>query len=353
MEHHDIVIIGGGPAGLTLAMELNTLGIKDVVVLEREVEAGGIPRHCGHMGFGIDNKKRFLTGPKFASKLRELVKGLDIRTRTTVLEFNFRNAMRIHTANGISEMSATRIVLATGTRESSRAARLIGGNRLSGVMNTGTFQQLVYLKNQRPFSRPVIIGSEWVSFSNLLTCRHAKIKPVCMITENEKLDAPSYFGLGAKLAFGVPIKRYTKLLAINGQSYVESIDVETNGHRQTIACDGVIVTGKFRSENALYSAGFIEQENTGPKATEMFRTSKPNVYAVGNVLGHLETAGACMLQGRKLAAMIASERMRVSMDTFLYTVEQRWGIGIKGRGSASVPSWPQAPRMSRPLLLRM
>ena len=307
MEHHEIAIIGGGPAGLTLAIELNTLGIKDVVVLEREQQAGGIPRHCGHMGFGIDNKRRYLTGPKFANQLRELAKNLDIRTGTTVLEFNLRSAMRIHNAAGISEMSAKWIVLATGTRESSRAARLVGGNRLTGVMNTGTFQQLVYLKGQMPFLNPVIVGSEWVSFSILLTCRHAKIKPVCMITENKKLDAPNYFGLGAKFAFGVPMKRNTKLLAINGHIQVESIDVETNGRTETIACDGVIISGKFRSENALYSAGFIEQENTAPKATEMFRTSKPNIYAVGNVLGHLETAGTCMLQARKLAAMIASD----------------------------------------------
>lgn len=307
MEHHNIVIIGGGPAGLMLAAELNALGIKDVVVLEREQEAGGIPRHCGHLGFGIDNKNRFLTGPKFAAKLCDLTKDLDIRTRTTVLEFTLRGTMRVHSATGISEMSATCIILATGTRESSRAARLIGGNKLPGVMNTGTFQQLVYLKHQKPFSNPVIIGSEWVSFSNLLTCRHAKIKPVCMITESANLDAPSYFGLGARLAFGVPVKRNTKLLSINGHEKVESVEVESGGRKETIACDGVIVSGKFRSENALYSSGFIKQENTAPLTTEIYRTSTPNIYAVGNVLGHLETAGACMLQGRKLASMIASD----------------------------------------------
>lgn len=307
MEHHDVVIIGAGPSGLALALELRKLGIQDVVVLEREQESGGIPRHCGHLGFGIDNKSRFLSGPKFAAKLRDLSRGLDVRTGTTVLEFTLRGTMRLQTLHGISEMSATRIILAMGTRESSRAARLIGGNRLPGVMNTGTFQQLVYLKHQKPFSSPVIIGSEWVSFSNLLTCRHVKIKPVCMITEMATLDAPSYFGLGARLAFGVSMKRNAKVISINGGAHVESVDVETNGHTQTIACDGVIISGKFRSENALYSAGFVEQENTAPKTTDIFRTSKPNIYAVGNVLGHLETAGACMLQGRKLAAMIASD----------------------------------------------
>jgi thioredoxin reductase len=307
MEHHEVVIIGGGPAGLALAHELHKLGLKGVVVLEREQEAGGIPRHCGHLGFGIDNKSRFLTGPNFASQLRELTKDLDIRIGATVLEFTLHGTMRLHSSSGISEMSATRIVLATGTRESSRAARLIGGNRLPGVMNTGTFQQLVYLKHQKPFSNPVIIGSEWVSFSNLLTCKHAKIKPVCMITENTNLDAPSYFGIGAKLAFGVSVKRCTKLLSINGHEKVESVEVESGGRKQTIACDGVIISGRFRSENALYSSGYIEHENTAPKTTDMFRTSKPNIYAVGNVLGHLETAGACMLQGRKLAALIASD----------------------------------------------
>lgn len=307
MEHHNIVIIGGGPAGLALAMELNTLGVKDVVVLEREQEAGGIPRHCGHIGFGIDNRKRFLTGPKFASVLRSQSQSLDIRTGTTVLEFSLRGTMRVHSATGISEISATRIILATGTRESSRASRLIGGNRLPGVMNTGTLQQLVYLKHQKPFSSPVIIGSEWVSFSSLLTCRHAKIKPVAMITENPTLDAPSYFGLGAKLGFGMNIKRNAKLIAIHGHTQVEAVEIESNGKSEMIKCDGVIISGKFRSENALYAAGFIEQENTAPKTTDQFRTSKPDVFAVGNVRGGLETAGACMLQGRKLAALIASE----------------------------------------------
>jgi thioredoxin reductase len=296
MEHHNIVIIGGGPAGLTLALELNSQGVKDVVVLEREKEAGGIPRHCGHLGFGIDNKNRFLTGPKFAAKLRELTKGLDIRTATTVLEFTLRGTMRLHSASGISEMSAKRIILATGTRESSRAARLIGGNRLPGVMNTGTFQQMIYLKHQKPFSNPVIIGSEWVSFSNLLTCRHAKIKPVCLITENAKLDAPSYFGLGAKLVFGVPIKRKTKLLSINGDEKVESVEIEADGRKETMTCDGVIISGKFTPELSLLPPGSVFPAQTTNQ-----------LLIIGNANGELNTAGRCMVDARVAAAAIAKD----------------------------------------------
>ena len=305
MEHHDVVIIGGGPAGLTAAWELSKSGVRDSVVLEREVEAGGIPRHCGHVGFGFFTSKSHLTGPKFAKRLREVTKHIDVRTSATVLEFTLRGNLRVHTAKGISEMSAGKIVLATGTRESSRAARLIGGNKIAGVMNTGELQQRVYLGGEKPFSRPVIVGSEWVSFSSLLTCRHAGIKPAAMITEQATLNAPAYFGLGAKLLFGVPLIRNAKLLAIHGQGKVEALEILRNGKTEMLACDGVIISGNFRSESALYGAGFLETNGHAPKITERFKTSRRDIYAVGNVLGHLETAAVCMQQGRDLAAMLA------------------------------------------------
>jgi thioredoxin reductase len=306
MEHHEVVIIGGGPAGLTAAWELSKRGIKDVVVLEREAEAGGIPRHCGHMGFGFFTSKSRLTGPQFAKRLREETSQLDVRTSTTVLEFTLRGNLRIHSAKGISEMSAGKIVLATGTRESSRAARLIGGNKIAGVMNTGELQQRVYLNREKPFQRPVIIGSEWVSFSSLLTCRHAGIKPAAMATENATLDAPAYFDLGAKLFFGVPVLRNAKPLAIHGNGKVNALEIERNGKREMLECDGVIVSGKFRSESALYANGFLERDGCAPKVTDKFKTSRPNIYAVGNVLGQLETAGDCMKRARELAAVLTS-----------------------------------------------
>jgi len=306
MEHHDVVIIGGGPAGLTLAWELAQAGRKDVVVLEREKEAGGIPRHCGHGGFGLYNSWRTHKGPTFARLLRERAAALDVRTGTTVLNFTMNGNLRVHSARGIDEFAAKTVVLATGTRESSRAARLIGGNKIAGVMNTGELQQRVYLNHEKPFQRPVIIGSEWVSFSSLLTCRHAGMKPVAMITEEAKLDAPWIFGLGARFVFGAPVMRKTSLLSINGHQKVESITVTRNGATKTIACDGVILSGKFRSESALYADGYLERDGWAPKVTDEFRTSRPNILAVGNVLGHLERSGTCMLQARALARMMTA-----------------------------------------------
>ena len=306
MEHHNVVIIGGGPAGLAAALELQRIGVKDVVVLEREKQAGGIPRHCGHRGFGLYKNYGLLTGPALAEKLRNLTQSLDVRTATTVLEFNMRGNLRVQSASGVSELSADKIILATGARETSRAARLIGGNKLPGVMNTGEFQQRVYLNHEKPFERPVIIGSEWISYSNILTCRHAKIKPVAMIAENSQHNAPAHFAWGARIVFQTPTIRDAKLMAIHGNKKVEEVEILENGKARMIACDGVIISGKLRSESALYSSGFIERDGDAPKVSENFLTSRTNIYAVGNVLGKVETAGHCMAQGRALSKVIAA-----------------------------------------------
>jgi thioredoxin reductase len=307
VENHDVVIIGGGPSGLATALALREQGINDVVVLERESEAGGIPRHCGHRGFGYFKRWGFLTGPQLAAKLRAETRSIDVRSATTVLEFSLRGSLRVHGPDGISELGAKKIVLATGTRESSRAALLIGGKRLPGVINTGTLQQQVYLHHAKPFSKPVIIGSEWVSFSALMTCRHAAIKPVAMISEGQTIDAPFYFSAGARFAFGVPVINQAQVIAFHGSAKVEAVEIAVKGKARMVACDGVIVTGKFRSEHALYSNGFLEREGHAPKVTEGFKTSKPDIYAVGNVLGRLETAGTCMIEARALATMLAGE----------------------------------------------
>jgi Pyridine nucleotide-disulphide oxidoreductase len=287
MENHDVIIIGAGPAGLAAAIRLRERGVKNVVVLEREREAGGVPRHCGHFGFGWESHKRLMSGPKFAQKLVRAAMGIEVRTATTVLEFTLRNTLRVHSNSGISELSAKHVIVATGTRESSRAAQLIGGNRLPGVMNTGALQQHVYFGNHKPFFNPIIIGNEWVTFSALLTCRHAGIKPVGIFAEDIKLDVPWFFPLGSRLAFGVPVQPQSKLIAILGQSKVEDVEIEHKGQRRKVACDGVILSGNFRPENALLTSAPI------------------NVTRVGNVLGTVNTAGTCVVQARTLADTIA------------------------------------------------
>lgn len=289
MTKHDVIVIGAGPAGLAMAAELHELGVKDVVVLEREAHAGGVIRHCNHWGFGWESHRKLMRGPAFAKSLIAAAKHIDIRTSTTVLEFTLRGSLRVHTSAGISEMTASKIILATGTRETSRAARLVGGNRITGIMNTGTLQQLVYFKNQKPFERPAIIGNEWVTYSALMTCKHAAIKPVGIFAEEHKLDTPWFFPWGAKLNFGVATQKGCKLIAIHGTEKVEAIEVEQRGTRQLISCDGVILSGKFKAETALTDGHTID------------------VVKIGNVRGKVNTAGRCVVEARAAAQELANE----------------------------------------------
>ena len=289
MESHDVIIVGGGPTGLSAAQRLSDLGFHDVVVLEREPEAGGIPRHCGHLGFGWQSHKRLWTGPRFAAELRSATTGLDIRTATTVIELRKDGYLRIQGKLGLGEMTAKHILIATGTRETSRAARLVGGSRPQGVMNTGALQQHVYLHGARPFNRPVIIGSELVSFSALLTCRHLNIRPVAMLEENARISAQRPGGLIARFVFGVPVRTSVELIAIQGRKNVEAVEVEYRGKRQHIACDGVIFTGQFRPEAALFPTGL---------PSEKFSSA-------GNAIGPLKTSGECWQQGVMAAQDIA------------------------------------------------
>jgi NADPH-dependent 2,4-dienoyl-CoA reductase/sulfur reductase-like enzyme len=285
MERRDVVIVGGGPTGLSAARRLADLGVSSVTVLEREQETGGIPRHCGHSGFGWQSHRRIWTGPQFAERLREDTRGLDIRSGHTVLGIE-GDVLRVQNGSGVSEMQARHILVATGTRETPRSARFIGGARPQGVMNTGALQAHVYLRHHRPFERPVIIGSEWVSFSAILTCRHLGIRPVAMIEEKARIAAPRPGDLIASLIYGVPVWTSTRLIAIEGRQQVEAVEIERNGKREHVVCDGVILTGRFVPEASLLA-------------------NKPAVLLAGNVRGDLKTSGLCWREGRDAADEIA------------------------------------------------
>jgi NADPH-dependent 2,4-dienoyl-CoA reductase/sulfur reductase-like enzyme len=223
MTDPEVIVVGSGPAGLAAATELARAG-RRVTVLEREPEAGGIPRHCGHYPFGMREFHRLLRGPDYAARLRAtaLAAGVTIRTRTTVTALLPAGHVAITDDSGSGDLSARAILLATGVRETSRAARLIGGEKPGGVLSTGALQGIVYLNRQRPLRRPVILGTELVAFSALLTCRHAGITPLAMIESGSRITARGPAIWLARL-MGVPVRLKSEITAIHGRTRVEGV----------------------------------------------------------------------------------------------------------------------------------
>jgi NADPH-dependent 2,4-dienoyl-CoA reductase/sulfur reductase-like enzyme len=306
MSTHDIIIVGGGPAGLSAARRLAVSGVRDVVVLERESEAGGIPRHCGHTGFGIGQFLALpLSGPAYARRLVEATHGIEIRTRTTVTAIEPGGCLQVtHPDSGSSVVTGRCVLLATGIRETPRSARLVSGTRPLGVTTTGALQQFVYLKHARPFSRIVVVGTELVSFSALLTARHGGIAVAAMLEEGERITARRPGDWIARHVFGVPVLTRTKLVAIRGLDKVEGVEIERAGRRETIACDGVVFTGRFQPETAILKGGpvALDPGTGGPAIDQYFRCSDLQVFAAGNLLRPVETSGLCWAEGRIVAA---------------------------------------------------
>jgi thioredoxin reductase len=306
---HDVVIVGGGPAGLAAARRLGALGIRDVVVLEREGQAGGVPRHCGHGGFGLGEFRRPMSGPAYARRLVREARRAEVRTATTVLEIFPGGGLSVLGPDGPYTLAGRKVLLALGARETPRSTRLIGGDRPWGITTSGAVQQFVYLERRAPFRRPVIVGTEWVSFSLLLTCRDGGMRPVAMLESSSRTAASPAAGLLARVVFGVPVLTEARLERIEGRERVERVVLERAGRVERIACDGVIFSGSFRPETALLKSGHLQLDvRTGYPAVDRFgRCSDRAYHAAGNVVHAAASAGRCFADGGKAAETIAAD----------------------------------------------
>ncbi len=309
----DVAVVGGGPAGLAAATRLRALGAGSVLVLDREPEAGGIPRHCGHYPFGLREVHRLMKGPDYARRLvtDALAAGVEIHTGVTVVRLESGPALALTTADGPCRLQARAVLLATGARETSRAGRLIGGDRPLGVLSTGALQAMVYLGHRAPFRRPLILGTELVSFSAILTCRHQQIRPAGMV---EARTRPTAFRLAPLLPrlLGIPVWYRTEVVAIHGRQRVEGVTLRTASpggpeRAWTVEADGVIVSGGFTPESTLVRHGLlaVDPATGGPVVDQFGATSEPGIHAAGNLLRPIETAGWSWREGYTIAEVIA------------------------------------------------
>lgn len=305
----DVAVIGGGPAGIAAAIELRRRGVQRVVILEREESAGGVPRHCGHPPFGMREFGRILTGPRYARRLVEaaIAAGVDIRTGHSVVALGEGGHLLISSRDGSHDLSARRVIIATGAREMSRAARLVSGDRPIGVMNTGALQAYIYLHGLLPFWRPMIVGTELVSLSAVLTCLKAGVRPAAMIEANARPTARRPLALFPRLT-GTPMHYRSVVSDIRGGARVESVLIRRDdGAISEIACDGVLFTGCFTPESSLARMSHLTLDpgSGGPAIDQYGRCSDPAYFAAGNVLRPIETAGWCFREGRLIGRIVA------------------------------------------------
>ncbi|WP_027944505.1 NAD(P)/FAD-dependent oxidoreductase [Amycolatopsis taiwanensis] len=305
-----VAIVGAGPAGLRAAQELAPVLPGEVLVLDREQQAGGIPRHCAHPGFGIRDLHRFHRGPDYA---RRMVSGAEragavIRTSAMVTGWSPDGALEVTSPDGLFEVHPEAVVLATGARERPRPARMVPGDRPDGVYTTGQLQNLVHLHHRHVGSRAVIVGSELVSWSAVLTLREAGCATVLMTSEYPKPEAYAVFSVPGKLALRTPVRARTKVTRILGKHRVEAVEIEDldTGRRTTVPCDTVVFTGDWIPDNELVRATGLELDpaTLGPVVDTGLRTERPGVFAAGNMLHPVDTADVAALDGKHVAATV-------------------------------------------------
>jgi NADPH-dependent 2,4-dienoyl-CoA reductase/sulfur reductase-like enzyme len=333
-QNAEVLVIGAGPAGLAAATRLKSLGVPNVVVVDREQQAGGIPRHCGHSPFGMREFGRVLTGPVYARRLVDEAQraGVELRLGCSVVAIDRADDIVVTCAGaqGLSKIVAKRVILATGVRETSRAARLISGDRPLGVLNTGALQAYAYLRDMMPFRRPVIIGTELVSLSSLLTCRKIGATPVAMVEDRDRPTVRRSFMLLPRL-LGVPVRYGTHVVDIKGKPRVAAVTLRRpDGGLEDVECDGILFTGRFMPEASLARAAGLEIDSGtgGPVIDQFARTSEPRIFAAGNILHPVETAGWSWREGRRIVEFVAAD-VSGRLPSAKHSIKLTPGAGVR------------------------
>ncbi len=297
MKSYDIVIVGGGPAGLAAAASAKENGIDSILILERDRELGGILNQCIHNGFGLHTFKEELTGPEYAGRFIKKVEdlGIEYMLGTMVMDISKEKIVTaMNREEGLFEIQAKAVILAMGCRERPRGALNTPGYRPAGIFSAGTAQRLVNMEGYLPGREVVILGSGDIGLimARRMTIEGAKVKVVAELM-------PYSGGLKRNIVqclddFDIPLKLSHTVVDIDGKDRVKGITLaqvdERNkpipGTEEYIPCDTLLLSCGLIPENELSRGLGVDMEmvTNGPIVNESLETSVEGVFACGNVL---------------------------------------------------------------------
>ena len=295
--NYDIVIVGGGPAGMAAAIAAKKGGCESILILERDTRIGGILLQCIHNGFGLHHFGEELTGPEYAGRFSDEVEklGIEYKTDTMVLEVNAeKQVTAINTKDGLMQIQAKAVILAMGCRERTRGALVIPGTRPAGIFTAGSAQRFVNIDGYLPGKKVVILGSGDIGLimARRLTLEGAEVKLICELM-------PFSAGLRRNIVqcvenFNIPLKFSHTITKIHGKERVEGVSVAAVDKNRKplpeteefIECDTLLLSVGLIPENEISNGCGISIDSTtsGPIVNEHMQTSVEGIFACGNTV---------------------------------------------------------------------